>query len=518
MSLVLLGLDTGFFFTSPCIAGILTDHDVRIYYQNLGFKNCDVNAYLLAASDDCYDVVVLTETWLDSRTLSHQVFGPEFEVFLCDRGPVNSRKLSGGGVLVAVTRRFKTKEVKKDLWDSIEQVWVCTELANRKDYLCGIYVPPDRVRDDTLVGVHSQSVMSVIDMATATDELIVIDPDHSTLHIGAIRFLDCYSSATLRQINHVTNENNRCLALCFVSAQDVAPVVSLAPPPLVKEVRQHPPLYLALKNFSVNLTETVTPVSYNFRKADHRSITEFIAAIEWVGVLDGRAANSAALTLSHIIIHAIDRHVPKIVRSFNSKPRASHVEDQKKAALRTYFRFGTLPFHEHYKKLNTTYKRTSQSCFRRHLQSIQRSLKAKPKTLWRHVNAQRRESSLPSTMTFNGKVASEPEKVCQLFAEKFAQTFCNDVTPADQETQAAQNVPIVVGRQNVTPNVLRKEFVRPSRASQGLNPALIVALALRVIYGKDHYVFQQDSAPAHTAKIVQAWCRDNLTQIYIIRP
>ena len=144
---------------NSCIRGHLTDHDVRIYYQNVGGMNCDVNAYLLAASDDCYDVVVLTETWLDSRTLSHQVFGPEFEVFLCDRGPVNSRKLSGGGVLVAVTRRLKTKEVKKDLWDSIEQVWVCIELANRKVYLCGIHVSPDRVRDDTLLGVHSQSVI-----------------------------------------------------------------------------------------------------------------------------------------------------------------------------------------------------------------------------------------------------------------------------------------------------------------------------------------------------------------------
>ena len=32
----------------------------------------------------------------------------------------------------------------------------------------------------------------------------------------------------------------------------------------------------------------------------------------------------------------------------------------------------------------------------------------------------------------------------------------------------------------------------------------VVALALRDLYGKDHYVFQQDGTPVHTANIVQA--------------
>ena len=39
----------------------------------------------------------------------------------------------------------------------------------------------------------------------------------------------------------------------------------------------------------------------------------------------------------------------------------------------------------------------------------------------------------------------------------------------------------------------------------------VVIPALRDLYGKDHYVFQQDGTPAHTANIVQAWGRENLT-------
>nr|XP_029709501.1 uncharacterized protein LOC115255511 [Aedes albopictus] len=39
----------------------------------------------------------------------------------------------------------------------------------------------------------------------------------------------------------------------------------------------------------------------------------------------------------------------------------------------------------------------------------------------------------------------------------------------------------------------------------------VVAPSLQSLYGDDHYVFQQDGAPAHTANVVQAWCRANLT-------
>ncbi|XP_065090167.1 uncharacterized protein LOC135711306 [Ochlerotatus camptorhynchus] len=76
-------------------------HDVIFYYQNVGGMNSDVLDYHLAVSDRCYDVIVFVETWLDSRTLSIQVFESEYEVFRCDRNPKNSRKSTGGGVLVA---------------------------------------------------------------------------------------------------------------------------------------------------------------------------------------------------------------------------------------------------------------------------------------------------------------------------------------------------------------------------------------------------------------------------------
>lgn len=39
----------------------------------------------------------------------------------------------------------------------------------------------------------------------------------------------------------------------------------------------------------------------------------------------------------------------------------------------------------------------------------------------------------------------------------------------------------------------------------------VVAPSLQSLYGDEHYVFQQGVAPAHTANVVKACCRDNLT-------
>lgn len=104
------------------------------------------------------------------------------------------------------------------------------------------------------INTHCQSIAVVSEYATPSDEMIVLGdfnlpdiawtPTHSgflcpdyqrtSLHVGAVNLLDCYSTATLAQINHVMNENGRYLDLCFVSGRDTAPFKSTALAHLVK--------------------------------------------------------------------------------------------------------------------------------------------------------------------------------------------------------------------------------------------------------------------------------------------
>lgn len=120
--------------------------------------NGNINDYFHASSGEFFDFVALTETWLKEQTLSSQIFGPEYEVFRCDRGPENSKKSVRGGVLIATRRCFKPRRILKKAWEAVEQVWVSVKMSDRVIYLCAVYFPPDRLYDKNLYETHLDSV------------------------------------------------------------------------------------------------------------------------------------------------------------------------------------------------------------------------------------------------------------------------------------------------------------------------------------------------------------------------
>lgn len=362
---------------------------------------------------------------------------------------------------------MKAKIVDDDEWISLEQVWIAVELNDRKLYLCAVYIPPDRIRDIDLVRTHCRSISSVVEMSSPLDELMVLGdfnlagiswkPSHggflfpdsrqSVLYPAAIHLLDSYSASTLSQINHVLNENQRSLDLCFVSTQDTAPFISEAPVPLVKHVSHHPPLIVNIpKCLDRDFIDFPEPVSYDFRKADHRSITDVLTSLDWDVIFDTDDANSAALTFSHVLGYVIDRHVPKRSQQLNRLPwqtsELKQLKTIKRAALRRYTKYRTVSLKIQYVRLNYEYKRISRLCYSRYQQNIQGKLRSHPKSFWKYVNQQRKETGLPSSMTWNNLTASDPQRICQLFSSKFADVFTDETLTDSQIAIAATNVPL----------------------------------------------------------------------------
>ncbi|WP_223268639.1 hypothetical protein, partial [Streptosporangium nondiastaticum] len=132
---------------------------------------------------------------------------------------------------MAVRSNLNARAIESEGWNCAEQVWVAVNLSDRTLYLCAVYIAPDRVRDNDLIETHCRSVFTIMEKATPVDELIVLgdfnlagiswkpshsgflypDPTRSVFHTGSVNLLDNYSAATLSQINHIVNENNRSL-------------------------------------------------------------------------------------------------------------------------------------------------------------------------------------------------------------------------------------------------------------------------------------------------------------------
>ncbi|XP_055621986.1 uncharacterized protein LOC129765598 [Toxorhynchites rutilus septentrionalis] len=461
--------------------------DIDISTLNIGGINRNVDDIRLAVSDQCYDIVVLTETWLDSRTLSHQMFGKDYEVFRCDRNADNSRKARGGGVLVAVNSRLEARAVDNQKWICLEQVWTAITLGDRTLFLCALYIPPDRIRERELFETHCQSVFSVLETAKATDEVILMGdfnlpriswkkscngflyPDlaHSTIPPNASFLLDNYSFATLSQINYVTNQNDRSLDLCFVSAQDTAPFLCRAPAPLVKHTPHHPPLLVTVgTKLSQDFDISPVAISYDFRNADHCGISQLLSSFNWDDILDTVNVESAALTFSNVLAYVIDRYVPKKkCHHASRKPWQTCVlrrlKSMKRVALRNFTTHRTQILQYQYARINHEYKRVAKQSFLHYQRRVQRKLKSHPKQFWKFANEQRHSAGLPSSMAFNGIVASTQRDICNLFSDKFASVFTDESLSDEHIRHAAGYVPLsnqTLSRVDISLEMISRSF------------------------------------------------------------
>ncbi|XP_055632454.1 uncharacterized protein LOC129772945 [Toxorhynchites rutilus septentrionalis] len=469
---------------------------IVVYYQNVGGINRNVDDFRLSVSDQCYDIVVLTETWLDSRTLSHQMFGEDYEVFRCDRNADNSRKARGGGVLVVVNSRLEARAVDNQKWICLEQMWTAITLGDRTLFLCALYIPPDRIREHELFETHCQSVFSVLETAKATDEVILMgdfnlpriswkkscngflypDLGYSTIHPNASFLLDDYSLATLSQINYVANQNDRSLDLCFVSAQDTAPFLCQASAPLVKHTPHHPTLLVTVgTKLSQDFDISPVAISYDFRNADHRGISQLLSIFNWDDILDTVNVESAALTFSNVLVYVIDRYVPKKkCHHASRKPWQTCVlhrlKSMKKAALRNFTTHRTQILHYQYARINHEYKRVAKQTFLHYQHRVQRKLKSHPKQFWKFVNEQRHSAGLPSSMAFNGIVASTQRDICNLFSDKFASVFTDESLSDEHIRHAAGYVPLsnqTLSRVDISLEMISRSF---SNLKASFNP------------------------------------------------
>ncbi|XP_062710811.1 uncharacterized protein LOC134288896 [Aedes albopictus] len=399
------------------------------YYQNVGGINSSIAEYQLALSDGSYDVYAFTETWLNDDTISNQLFDDSFVVYRQDRSPSNSNKSIGGGVLLAVRSGFRSRLINPPNCSSVEQLWVAISTVDAKIYVCIVYIPPDRVNDISLIESHIDSLNWVVSQMAPRDNVVILgdfnmstiswqrDPrgaffpcsSRSSLGEPSRELLDAYCTAGLKQMVGVENENNRSLDLCFVSNElTVDCMVTQAPAPLVKIERHHLPLLINLEKKPHRcFHDTSESITYDFSRAKFDEMDGFLARVDWNGILSNSDVNLAASVLLYAIdqlLYAIDQFVPKKSKREPSKPAWSNADLKnlkrvKQAALRRHSKYRTDSTRTCYLEANTSYKQLNDRLYNAHLVRLQNNLKSNPKSFWRHVNDQRKETGLPSTMT-----------------------------------------------------------------------------------------------------------------------
>lgn len=83
---------------------------------------------------DNWDVVVLTETWLNDSVLNAELFPPGYQIFRRDRCELHTGLSMGGGVLIAVASHIKVTRISQ-LENEGENIWFELEFRNKKSII-----------------------------------------------------------------------------------------------------------------------------------------------------------------------------------------------------------------------------------------------------------------------------------------------------------------------------------------------------------------------------------------------
>ncbi|CAG4967484.1 unnamed protein product [Colias eurytheme] len=125
---------------------------LNIYYQNTRGLRTKTHTFSRQVLCNQFDIIVLTETWLNSSVNNSELFDPRYIVYRRDRGDSKCCKRDGGGVLIAVSRKLNSKQIFCGQ-SSLENLWVLIETHKTDSNppqqlaLCVTYLPPPHDND-----------------------------------------------------------------------------------------------------------------------------------------------------------------------------------------------------------------------------------------------------------------------------------------------------------------------------------------------------------------------------------
>ncbi|XP_050312958.1 uncharacterized protein LOC126747999 [Anthonomus grandis grandis] len=292
-----------------------------IYYQNVrGLRT--KTADLLNSTSACwYDLMALTETWLDLSISDGEVVAAVYNVFRADRDFLNTGKSRGGGCLIAVNKKFNAFKIdvnqSVDLEPGIDIVGVKIVLDFSSILVFAVYLPPP-VSPETLENLFE--CLTSLDCIFGNNICILGDfnlpnyvncnnsqDKHILILQNFITFLNC------NQSNSIQNSNNRILDLVINNNENC--IVEKSLDPLLTEDTHHPALDISLKYcHSMNFKRKTLfnlQNAFNFKKANFPNLYDAFSKTDWSFMEATVSVEHQFKVFYDLILKELDSFVPK---------------------------------------------------------------------------------------------------------------------------------------------------------------------------------------------------------------
>ena len=422
--------------------------------------------FFLAVTESQYDIIILTETWLDDKIISSQLFDSSYTVYRVDRNHFNSTKTRGGGVLIAITNTLNCCLDRTLVDNTLEQLWVTLKLAKLNLSIGVLYLPPNRKNDLYSINKHVESIGAIFSNLGAHDHALLfgdynqsgliwnstptnyltVNVLESTISAACAALLDGFSLNGLKQINTLCNSHGRLLDLVLSSDSLLGQYKLLeAIAPLTHIDAGHPAL-------SVEIEVPVPPVfelypndtELNYHRANYEELNKAFRRTDWTFLESLANIDEAVNYFTQSVNTALVEHIP--VRRPTRKPpwgnaHLRHLKRLKSKALRTYSNTRCLIHKQQFTRASNDYRLYNRYLYKCYSLRTQDNLRKNPKQFWTFVNSKRKENGLPVEMFLNTNVACSASEKCTLFASHFKSAFNSSISSTEQASDACRNIP-----------------------------------------------------------------------------
>lgn len=140
----------------------MLDNSLSVYYQNCRGIRTKLNILYMNILSNCYDIIILIETWLTPHIFDNEYIDERYVVFRCDRNRSATNKKEGGGVLVAVRKTLNAVCIPYAVNPHIEHVLLqITGLCRQKYHIGATYIPPNSSEETYLT--HFENLHTTLD-------------------------------------------------------------------------------------------------------------------------------------------------------------------------------------------------------------------------------------------------------------------------------------------------------------------------------------------------------------------
>lgn len=281
-----------------------------------------------------YDLIILTETWLDENFRSSELFPPGYNVYRCDRDRSITNKKTRGGVIIAVRSCHRSSLLLSSA-TCFEQLFVQVILDKRRILVGGTYFIP--ASSESVYTEYIDTLNMLVSKYTFDDFLLtgdfnlpdctwnytnnhlVCDCKHSSIPVRTSSNMICNAldGYNLKQLNTFSNQSNNTLDLIFTSFDKYKSCISLDP--LSK-------IDVLLESFDISLIVSKSiPLKFevhelDFRKADYCNINRELSTINWDALFAGKSIDDLSRILHTSLIELINKHTPPKKKHDNRFP------------------------------------------------------------------------------------------------------------------------------------------------------------------------------------------------------